>query len=95
MFEMIPSCPKMHHGLMVADHVDPDKPTLQEWFCRICGIRLYGFERRRARKAPPDSVIPTNAISWEQQRKCKGCDKRNRSESEYCRDCRRAAQAAL
>ena len=39
--EFIPLCPRLHPGMMVPD----DCTYIKEWFCRVCGTRLYGNDQ--------------------------------------------------
>jgi len=39
--EFIPQCPRLHPGMMVPDDSRYDR----EWFCRVCGTRLYGNDQ--------------------------------------------------
>ena len=36
--ELIPECPRLHHGIMA---VDPDAEYGVEFVCRLCGTRIY------------------------------------------------------
>jgi ribosomal protein L32 len=36
--EMIPECPRLHHGVMA---VDQDAEYGVEFVCRLCGTRIY------------------------------------------------------
>ena len=36
--EMIPDCPRLHHGIMA---VDPEAVYGVEFVCRLCGTRIY------------------------------------------------------
>jgi hypothetical protein len=41
--ELIPECPRLHHGVMVLDN--PKQCTGDEWVCRLCGTRLYSTDQ--------------------------------------------------
>jgi len=40
--EFLPTCPRLHPGMMVPDD---SLRYGQEWVCRACGIRLYGNDQ--------------------------------------------------
>lgn len=49
--EMIPECPRLHHGIMA---VDPDEKYGVEFVCRVCGTRIYPNE--------PESIIEIEPV---------------------------------
>ena len=91
--EMIPDCPRLHHGIMA---VDPDAQYGVEFVCRLCGTRIYpnkpellsevevGSEAGRPRKLPRYRGNPVDNICD----KCGGLNDR-RHNGRICRGCRR------
>ena len=43
LIELVPDCPRLHHGIMVLDR--PQQNIGDEWVCRICGTRLYAGDQ--------------------------------------------------
>jgi len=53
--EFIPVCPRLHPGMMVPD----DSTYEKEWFCRVCGTRLYGNDQGGAELPEISTEEPT------------------------------------
>ena len=54
--EFIPLCPRLHPGMMVPD----DSTYEKEWFCRVCGTRLYGNDQGGAELPQTNPEKPIN-----------------------------------
>lgn len=62
MVTAVPSCPRVHHGLM---EPEPDCRDGSEWFCRQCGIRLYTVPPASPMKlGRADAMHPGELRTW-------------------------------
>lgn len=83
--EMIPECPRLHHGIMA---VDPDLEHGVEFVCRLCGTRIYPNEPEHI----PESEPVRNYSRSENGPRCTGMCVECGSPSDthlLCRTCRR------
>jgi hypothetical protein len=92
--EMIPQCPRLHHGVMAVD-TDAEEFGV-EFVCRLCGTRIYpnkpellsevevASEAGRPRKLPKYSGKQQLLNICEQ---CKGPNERRRN-GRICKRCR-------
>ena len=55
--ELVPSCPRMHPGAVIADDCLGGG---REWVCRICGTRLYEIEGTAVTVAQVSHEKPIN-----------------------------------
>ena len=96
--ELIPECPRLHHGIMA---VDRDAEYGVEYVCRLCGTRIYpdkpellpdeiASEAGRPRKLPVYRRSPNGGKQQHLPNVCEKCDGPNhrRKNGRLCRKCR-------
>jgi hypothetical protein len=79
--ELIPECPRLHHGIMA---VDPDAEYGVEFVCRLCGTRIYPNK--------PELIPEAEVLIPDQLQRCPGSCIKCGSPSDthlLCRTCRR------
>ena len=85
--EMIPECPRLHHGIMA---VDPDVDHGVEFVCRLCGTRIYPNEPEHIHESEP--VRKYSRLLMHNRPRCTGIcvECGNPSDTHLlCRTCRR------
>lgn len=97
--EMIPECPRLHHGIMA---VDQDADYGVEYVCRLCGTRIYpnkpetfpeleiASEAGRPRKLPVYKRSPSGGKQQHLPDICDqcGCYNYRRKNGRLCKKCR-------